>query len=490
MNDTYTFAQRAMLESKTCLDLSQMTSCAGFIVEGTQPTSTDRRFVFKVDDNLFCIKNGAVQFFNYPLTIDNVLNFGSTAEQLLEVQNLNTWLGKKIYPVIALYNDGSPIQPSVKLSLRCASFNTTFTKTYLSPVYDIEGSKIISITADKILTGNATLNVRARILIDGAWQDWQELYTCRHKAADAVQISAEHIVTRLDGRDSAQLKNLQIKYIPRVGKCGDSILHTQKISLPDKLFKNTDAPIFDDDIFLTRGEISSVVDKSYLPVFDNDPVTRADMLKVIREGKQDFSETKLLTAYALVEHDELRDAVLSAKICLQDAPETFHVNLGTADGSTQAFNLGANVLPHTLQVRANGFNVIPVSFDSSTGILNVKAAGGTTLTATFSAQAAETFDDMQVQFTERNRTCFVYQSAAGKKFVTVKILAKSQEGVNQQTYSAGCHVLDHKTFPENVDSGGDFRLDNGNLLTCTEDVYRYSWKGAPVATKSVKTAFG
>ena len=46
---TVAFVKKALLVSKTAFDCTKATSVTGFVVSGTQPADTARRFMFQID---------------------------------------------------------------------------------------------------------------------------------------------------------------------------------------------------------------------------------------------------------------------------------------------------------------------------------------------------------------------------------------------------------------------------------------------------------
>ena len=93
---------QTMLQATEPWNTAGETSITGFNIEGTQPDGSKRRFIFRVDDKLVKFDGNNLVEFEYSLTPENILYNGNTAEELAAVTNIPAWLGKKIYPIIAM----------------------------------------------------------------------------------------------------------------------------------------------------------------------------------------------------------------------------------------------------------------------------------------------------------------------------------------------------------------------------------------------------
>lgn len=489
-HDNFTFAKRALLVAKSCLDLTQVTSCTGFAVEGSQPPNTDRRFVFKVGDNFYYFKNQVPTQFDFEISFDNVLRYGNTAAELLAVNNLHFWLGKKIFPVIALYSEAADAQPRVKLGVKVSSFNDIFTCSTLSPVFEINNSKILSIAVEKNLQGAPVVNCRARLKLGDSWGDWQDLSLCKNQKADAVQFSADYVFSKVDGSQAA--RPVFAADFQADSRAGTSALLTKHIELPTKLFKAIDQPIFDDDIFVPRAEIKSVINKTYAPAFDADAITQTDIKNVLRPGNLDFADLKALSTFALIEHSMLADSIIKAYVCYLDKPEHFSGSLGTATGYLQSFDLEKDFIDlDTLQVQANGENILPVNFDSALALLQVQAPKDAELTISFDYNTPqESWSEMQVFFQDDLQTCFIHQTTAPKQFVALKFVEISSSGVTSQILKPGLNVLQHAADLQDISCAGNWRLFSDKILFADSDcLIDYSWHSKPVSFGNLLVGF-
>lgn len=419
-SDQFNFDKKKLVEYKNCFDLTQETSCYGFVIEGTEPTGTKRKFIFKVDDAYYFFRLGVPTLFNYRIDFDNILEHGNSAAELLAITNISAWCGKKIYPVVAFYNSNSQLDATItKFALRVSSFNNIYSKVDYSPKFFLPNIKISSIDAQKFTTGNALLNVSASLLINNVWQDYEDVSLCKNKICDGFQLKAEHTLTRLDGVDSTKV-NFTINYSDADNLVGQGTeIISRRNDLPDKFFDELDTEIYDDDIFPTRAEIHSVVDKSYIRTFDADPVTQADILQVLY-GDSTFSDNPTSTCLVLLE------SLSDAEVFVSYYPDALHKtkNLGTGTGEVQQFTLtDAKINPETLQVQGAGKNIIPSAFDTETGKLFVKAAVGENIVATYDCGGEEDWLKLDELFAEDKLKCFVYRTTSQTTHAAVKILS-------------------------------------------------------------------
>lgn len=421
--DKFNFATKILLESQNYLDLTQETSCYSFIIEGSEPLGTKRKFIFKIDDTFYCFKLRTLVQFNYYVDFDNVLEYGNSAAELLALQNISAFLGKKIYVICAMYNLDNPINPTVdKFGLRVSSFNNIYQKFFQSQEYILPNKKIISIDAEKFTQGNANINTSGRIKVNNVWQDWTELSDLKYKNCDAVQVKAEHTLTRLDGQDASKV-NFKINYCDADSLSGDKVeIIFIPEKLPDKFFDELDTEIYDDDIFPTESQLKSIVDGIYLPTYDSDPVTVADILQLLN-GDSTFEDAKNSTCLVLLESRGEVDCFVAYY------PEKIHrfAEIGIASGEVDEISLGeSKINPESLAVQAGGQNIIPKSFDSLEGKIFVKAEQGQSLTAEYEIGGEENFLPMDLLFSDGTLTCFVYRTTSPTTLAAVKIVSTAE----------------------------------------------------------------
>ena len=100
--DGFAFKRQSLLTAKQPFDTTGQTAIEGFTVTGTEPSGTRRRFLMRVDDKLYRFSAGNPVEYTGAGTFDDIIEGGNTAAELVAVDSIPTWLGKKIYVVIAL----------------------------------------------------------------------------------------------------------------------------------------------------------------------------------------------------------------------------------------------------------------------------------------------------------------------------------------------------------------------------------------------------
>jgi len=490
LEDKFSLAKRAMLKSKRYLDLTQVTSVQGFIIEGTEPPGSRRRFIFEVDGNLEYFEGNAQQIFNYPLTVENVLEYGNSAEELFNVGNLACWVGKKIYPIIALENDGADVEPKVKFGVKASSFNEIYSQTKDSPIYELESGRILSLSAEKVTSGQGVLNVRARTRLTGAWDDWQELAEINYKDAEAVQFRTQYKVTTLEGSDSCKLDKVEMRWQDRTAKVGASAIYSERFSLPEKILHAKDQPIFDDDIYVSREEIKQVTRGDYQPVPDGDAIQRSDIDRVMVPGVIDFTAQKTLSSYVLIDHSRLEGVTLRGYYTELSEPKHGTANLGEADGTEQSFQLDvAGIDINSLCVQADGENIIPLSYDTGSGLIVVQARHGKILTAEFDYNVAtENWHEMQTYFTDDRQTLFTYTTSTPSRLVAFKVVAEKKQGIVHGE-SGAVEILPCVVYPEDIIKAETWKLSDCGILTGEVGALSYSWRGEDFQIYSVRYGF-
>ncbi len=296
-----TLVKSARLEAKQPLDATNLTHIDGFQIEGTAPAGTDRRFLFKVDDTIYKFFNGSPRAYSGDGSLANILAYGNTSDDLAAVTDLSSWLGKEIYPIIALTAPYDSDFPTVKLSLKTHTTTDALSKSLYSAVTKLEGDnpKIADVNADFVTEGQATCTVNIRLYQNGAWTSWLPLNEAQNQSVTFFQIRIVLKVVDI-GEDSAQINAVTIRY--------------------------------------TTGEapVSGDVAELFTPYLD--------------------FEVPLQTAYLVVKHKRLIDSTIDADVSFLPAPaHRERYQLGISSGSKESFSLPDTQIDHsTLQVFVDG----------------------------------------------------------------------------------------------------------------------------------------
>ena len=217
-SDNFAFSKSAMLTAKQPLDASTQTAVEGFIISGTEPANTTRRFLFKIDDKLYYFVNNNLTAYPYTGELEDILQYGNTAAQVTALTSIPALVGKKIYPIIALSApDGISTFPTAGISLKVRTSTEVYDKSVESAEYDLASvggatPRIAEIQANTACTGNASASVTCRLKVGEDWSDWMTLAAAKDQNANAVQFKLNYKVTSLDGTDSAKISSILIKH--------------------------------------------------------------------------------------------------------------------------------------------------------------------------------------------------------------------------------------------------------------------------------------
>ena len=195
-SDVFEFRRRALLKTTEPLDFTGETQVSGFSIYGTEPAGTSRRIIFEVEDKLWYFTNdGLTQYPSYG-EINDILKYGNTVAELLEVEGIAKWIGKKVYPIIALDAPrDAVVMPKIKIGLKVNCFNDEYTREEFSPIYELKHTenpaRIVDATYNKANVGYAKSEVLIRLRDKfGDWGDWLEMAAAEGKEATAVQYKA------------------------------------------------------------------------------------------------------------------------------------------------------------------------------------------------------------------------------------------------------------------------------------------------------------
>lgn len=223
------------------------TTVDGFTLDGVQPTGTDRRIIFAVDKEdgtkryvKLAVASGTATEAELKvskattsgateetavtasdITADYVLSVGNTVTELSTVTSIPAWVGKNVYPIIALIApEDSASAPTLKLGIKTTTGVDQYEKTEESPAYVLaeEDVDVISVDANVETAGGAACDVSVRFYSGGAWGDYMKLTEAKNVRASKAQFKARYQVTAIDGEDSARVKDAVIVYAASMAK--------------------------------------------------------------------------------------------------------------------------------------------------------------------------------------------------------------------------------------------------------------------------------
>ncbi|MBQ3444250.1 MAG: hypothetical protein IJG33_13505 [Selenomonadaceae bacterium] len=441
-----TFMKTALLKSKVPLDCTNKAAVESFVITGSEPADSSRRVIFKIDDALYKFQSGQLVAYTAPGGFGDIIKWGNKVSTLEALSNITAFVGKKIYPIIALQAPSDAAEyPTIKIGLVTRSTNEQLTDTVDSPVYELanDTQTIISIVPDIVTTGAGSANVTVRLRHDGEWSSFMSLASAANRSAEAVQFRIAYAVEQV-GSDSAQVKSIVVN-------------HTSGQAV-------------------TSGDICNLYS------------TIADY------------EVGLKSAYCLVHHAPLVDARIEVYVNFMKAPSRRElVQIGTATGSRQELSLGdSNIVADSLQIFADGLPVYNFDFSTELGTVTLTAAQGAVLTASYNYDFGQ---ETWLKMTADNplpyqdgdyATRFTYSldEASDNRVANVRIRlirrsGNATENLGKATGKTQLFVLKHKPKPSTIAFTEDvnFSYDEATgILSCvaaknTPLNVSYSWLG-------------
>lgn len=358
----FEFKKRALIKTAAPIDLTDYTSCTGFEIGGTQPENTERRIIFEIDGALYKFVNNILDKFPFRAEFEDVIKYGNTVGELLELTNLHWFCGKKIYPIIALAAPtDAPVMPKIKLALKVSSYNDIYTTYKYSPVFETAAcGYIYQIKESKTAENHATATSYARLLKKTGWSDWEYLPNCENQEAQALQFRTQFIVSTLDGTDFAK-NSIEFKYLEDVAG-------------------------------ISSGKLEII------------------------SSEEDF-DSDLKNCRAVLKHKAADDLRVKAYVNLRrEKILRENIHIGTGDGTAQKFYLqsgGAldrNVEIDTLRVEVGGVPVFDYDFDGEKSFVEIAAPLGSQVMASYECGEAENWQEMTLQSSDLTKKLFSFQT--------------------------------------------------------------------------------
>lgn len=332
------YERNALLISNEPLDATNVTDIDGLTVTGEVPTGTIARLAFKVDDIVYRFNGSSLAEIG-DATTDNILSNGNIPAELNALSNIDSFVGKKIYPIIALHaDDDVTLSPTVKLALNTRSNSAVYQKVVDSPTYQLAADTedatpyIADITCKTTCTGEATVDIQVR-LFNGEWSNFMPITAAAQSPATAVQFRITYNVTRI-GSDSAKVDRITIRH-------------------------NMGATAVSGDV----AELYSVVQNYEVP---------------------------LQICYVVVRHKLLRDAEIRAYVNFMHPPDhRERIFLGEGTGALNQYILGVddtrdpNIDQNTLKIFVDGEQFDDFGYNVEVSEVTVNAPIGAAVTASY-----------------------------------------------------------------------------------------------------------
>ena len=358
------YYRTALYRDNAPLAMTNVASVDGFELAGIQPTGTDRRVAFSYQskaelDATVSTQNTAasesetvMKYFKLTvdesgkatvsalevqnITVDSVLSEGNTTAELAAVKSIPEWVGKTVYPVVAIKaEETATIVPTLKIGVKMTSANESYEYDEDSPIYKLSSNavSIVSANANTETTGKASVAVTARLYNGGSWSDYMALSDVAAKKASLVQFKAHYAVTAI-GSETAQVTGVTIVYNASMAKVSGST---------------------------------------------------AEIITRTLHFAEETSHTGVSFAQALIKHKKLQDAEIKAYAAFRTEPKTREMlSIGTGDGNQQTVALSdTNINHNSISVQLDGMPYYGFAYNTETNEVTFTAAKGVAVTASY-----------------------------------------------------------------------------------------------------------
>lgn len=192
------------------LDFTRVSAVNGMTIRYEQPSGTQIKILFRNSDGADWYRlnytGNAVKIMTGTPEYEDIKMNGNTISELLALENIPAFTGKKILMAISLWTqDKNNAVPKIKLEIQVQNDTQTLTHTEYSPLYELGSDGIIAnITADKKLNGDATAEIYAQITrSDGSISDWMPLTSVHGQKGTHIKLRCDYAVKRLNAGSAA-----------------------------------------------------------------------------------------------------------------------------------------------------------------------------------------------------------------------------------------------------------------------------------------------
>ncbi len=444
--------KKGIVISNAPINLLDKTSVTGITTTGVEPTGTSRHVAFKVDDvwNKVTVGGGVaslVALTEQNITADSLILEGNTPAELATVTSVPGFVGKLIYPAVALFApQDATVMPTFGMTIDAEVDTTvdTYTYTDYSQEYSLGDVDvpIVSCVAETTTTGNGTVAITARLKQGGVWSEYMSLEDVQMQEASAIQFKAVYTVQTTSGADSCKIDKVTVTY-------------------------NTAGAVVSD--------------------------ATTDIVTITQEFTND-----LVYVRAYAKHAELKDAVIKAYCSLRKTPQkrTLH-QIGNGTGAAEVYQLqDTGINQDTLMVYVDGNYVSDFNYNTETSQVGLTAPSGAVVAASYEyGWELSDWIEMTQGSTQKNdsglyTTEYTYVTPTHEQSLTVtavKFALERPEGtVTNETIGVGTgkrqqFYLPHIAKKETIECTGQWNFNQDrNLLTVImpegEDiVVSYDW---------------
>ena len=465
--DTFDHSGRqAFLISHEALDCTAQTNVDNFKITGSQPTDTDRRVMFLIDNNYYKFKNGSLVKYSGDVDYDDVISDGNTVAELNALSDITAFVGKEIYPVIALKAGWTaPSMPTIKITLNVHNSSATYTKTHNTIIHpfviDEEGvlPMIVEITPTIYTSGNGTCVVYARLRdADGVWSSYVPYAEVIGQQAEAIRFRIVATVGTIGGDDGGYCNHIVVRY-----NTGGTAVNS-----------NT-----------------------------------ADIYSTVQNY-----DTDLQTCYVVVKHSPITDSKLIAYVNFMSPPKHRElITIGTTTGIKQILPLAVGGVKDTgvdqasIKMYLDGVPYFDFDYNVEVSEVSLTATSGQVVTVSYDyGRDSETWlqmtaDDVQPYDDGDQMSRFTYTlpdaNAVDKQISNVRLQITRPSGkvknasLGTATGKTQMTVLPHAADVSTISLNADWNYDEDSQIlsyTATKGTaltLNYSWLGEQVYVRSM-----
>lgn len=450
-------SRQALLIATEPLDATDASAVNNFVISGSQPSGTDRRVLFQIDNKIHRFTNGTLTEYTGSISITNVLANGNTVDELSALTNITSFVGKEIFPIIAIKSENSS-SPTIKIGLNITNTTEKKAKTFTSGKYNMPQSsntvyKIVSVNPDLSTVGDGKVTFSAR------YRDSQTKSWSAYSAAD--NLAGISTATQLQFRAACSVVNV-----------GSDLTAINGVSV---------AYVAEHE--MVTGDVAELF--SVIPNF----------------------ETNLRLCYLVVRHKKLIDSTIEAFANFFPTPkhrERILVGVGTGSDKPVTYTLGVDDVPDrqidhsSIRVYVDGVQTSDFDYNTETSEINLIAADGVSILASYDYDCgSEDWHPMIVEFFQQpyfdgsymTRFSYTLPDEFDASLANIRLRFNRPSG-KVENFSLGSAtgkkqqiVLPHVAVTDTIQLNADFTYDfDTRVLTFvapegTELVISYDWLG-------------
>lgn len=227
MLDNIFFSLQGLIVAKQPMNFTGANESANILFAGQEPAETKLRVLWRIGSGKWgklVTQNGVTTFAeiqaNTP-TVNDVLNNGNTIPEIQTPKNIPPFIGKLVYPAIALYAPSGSVLPTLHIWGNYVNNTQQFTYTEYSQEYnlaentyegDAKNITIIDIVANEGNTGAGKSDISVALYKDGKWTDYMNPLSAHMQQASMIKFKIVYTVGTVNANDVAHVNNIKVTY--------------------------------------------------------------------------------------------------------------------------------------------------------------------------------------------------------------------------------------------------------------------------------------